>query len=277
MDFEKISQWYDRQDVKFEITKQLYNREFALLVPSWCDSEIKKRSTRMLKCHNTQGFDFILKALDFKKKQTPYNFYYSLAKYYGGIPNQTLNFIERKKSQANEEWKDLHEYHMKQFDLLIDIDSGSHEDIDFAYLSTQNIITLLDDCNTPYILRFSGKGFHIIIPSMYMPKKSRNTFDDDSIYMLHSRIARKLHDTFSEMIDLSIYDSRRLCKLSYSLANYKENTYVCYPFNTKQEFNDFKLNDYNLNNFDKPIIMRGHFIFNQTGMTDELIKRLGVM
>jgi len=277
MEFEILSNWYRRADVKFELIKQLYKREFALLVPSWIkDADIKKRSTRMLKVHNVGHLDFVLKALEFHEKKTPYNFYYSLAQYYDGIPNQDLNFTRRKENGINEDWKYRHETEMKGFDFLLDIDAGGHEDILFAYESAKLIKQFYDNNDCPYILRFSGKGFHFVIPYHYLPQFSLEGFQDKTQYMYYSMIAKRLYEKFSELIDLSIYDSRRVCKLSYSIANYEDNSYVAYPFGTNKEFEDFRLRDFEVSNFDKPIYRRGEHVFNMSMSPQKMLKKLEV-
>ena len=75
------------------------------------------------------------------------------------------------------------------------------------------------------------------------------------------------------MIDLKIYDSRRLQKVVYSLANYKRNTFVSWAFKSKMEFDNFRLDDYNLKNFNNESIRgRGIKLFNPTGNVSMLLK-----
>lgn len=272
-DFEQVYLWYNRIDVRYEIIKQLFKREFALLIPSWNKEEkYSKSSTRNLKCHSVQHFDFILRAMGYKYHQQPYNFYKSMAIYKDGIPNQTMNMEKRDNNQWNKE----HYNHIVGYDLLIDIDLDSHENIQWAWASANNIKTLFDSCKTPYTLRFSGRGFHFEIPYPYLPHKSFNPKDDDNIYKFCHKVATRLKQRYSDLIDTGIYDSRRLCKLNYTLAIYEKEIYVCYPFNMSWDFDSFSLEDFRLNGFIKPVVKRGQQVFNEFGSIDKLMRRLKI-
>lgn len=276
--FKTITEWYNTASVKFEIIKFLRNREMALLVPSWIkDKETRIRCIRMLKCHSVQHYDYILnKGLRIFEKQTPYNFYYSLAKYKDGIPNQTFNLWEKKKNNLS--WNEIHFNRMVAYDFLIDIDAGSHEDIYFAFDSTKLIKAYFDMLNVPYELRFSGMGFHFIIPYLYLPYHSMIPKADSNLYWFLCLIAKKLKAKFSEMIDVNIYDSRRVCKIPYSLGIYENGLYVCYPFATSDEFEKFRLRDYVPSNFDVDIIRgKNRKVFNDCGSIYSLCKDLGVL
>lgn len=270
---DKILDWYYSKSVKFEIVKQLYRRELALLIPSWCKNpKLRKTSTRMLKVHNANHYDFCLQALEYKQRRQPYNFYYSLATYFNGIPDQDLNF----KRRDNTYWKTHHTEHMKSFDFLLDLDVSTHLDIDIAFQSARVITEFLNLHKCPYSLRFSGKGFHIVIYDFFFPAYPYEILTKPNIYMFYSMIAKKLYKRFSELIDLSIYDSRRVCKLPYSLALFPEKQYVCWCFKNYQEFLDFKLKDYDLDNFNKEIYKRGLFIINKAGGVDSFLNAIGL-
>jgi len=274
-DYNLIKQWYSLASVKFELIKFLYNREFALLVPKFItDIDIKKRSVRTLKCHSVQHLDFNLNATQMFLKNTPYNFYYSLAKYINGIPNQTLNFAERDNSN----WIKNHYKFIESYDYLIDIDAGSFDDLYFAYYSTKNIKKMFDDLNVPYELRFSGMGFHFIIPYKYLPQNlSFNPAENNNLYKFLFNLSTKISMDKSEMVDLNIYDSRRICKIPYSLALYENDCFICTPFINNEQFdkfgNNIHKNLYKLrcNNYLYNIQNRGTYLFNQTG---NLIKLL---
>jgi len=258
-----IKKYYRRTDVRFEIVKQLYRREFAVLKPSYMDQS--KKNMRMLRCHNLNHFDYIMQYLKFFSTDNFYNFYKSLATYYNGIPIQKLNYTER----GNGDWKQTHFKEMGSYDLMIDIDAGDHNDIQHAQYSAQIITEFYNKLNVPYYLIFSGKGFHIITPGNYF-NKSKNIIESDNIYFLYSAIARYLYNNFSELVDTGIYDPRRLCKLAYSLAIYDDSVYVAYPLNYYVELDDFRLKEYNLNGFDKPVTKRGMMLFNEKGNVKQL-------
>ena len=268
-DLERYYSWYNRLDVKFEIVKQLYKREFALLVPKY-DNENKKANVRMLKCHNVNGYEAIIGGLHLFNKEFKYNFYQSLAFYKDGIPHQSLNLSMRD----NTAWLKNHDQHMEGYDFLIDIDAGDHIDTNWAYESTMRIKEELDFYRTPYRLHFSGKGFHIIIPYQYFPKVSLLSKDDKNIYVYYSKIAQYFWEKYSELIDRSIYHPRRLCKLPYSIASYDSDDYICWAFRDNEEFLNFKLSNYRLNNFRKNIRNRGLFVFNSGSTNKDLLKEV---
>jgi hypothetical protein len=207
------------------------------------------------------------------EKQIPFNFYYSLARYSNGIPNQTFNLSLRDNSG----WVSSHYKEMIEYDFLIDVDSGDHSDIEYAWDSTKDIINYFDLLQVPYELRFSGMGFHIIVPYVYFPKYSFNPKDNDNIYTLYSRIAKMLKERFSEMLDTTIYDSRRVCKLPFSLSIYEDGVYVCTPFLSRLDFDNFNLFNYRVDTVpceDITISKENRKIFNPEGHIKHLLSDL---
>lgn len=289
MDIEKTAEllrnWYKRSDVKFQLIKYTFNREFALLVPSFIgdikdvnsfgELLYKKYSIRMLKCHNVQHLDYILdRGIRMFEKKIPFNFYYSLARYNNGIPNQTFNLALR----YNEEWAKMHFKEMIAYDFLIDVDSGTHEDIDFAHDTTKKIIDYLNELNVPYELRFSGMGFHIVIPYIYFKGDLSFNPQEENIYQLYSRIAKMLKSKFSDMLDTGIYDSRRVCKIPYSLALYEDNIYMCSPINYREVFDNFFLCDYEINESnisEREVSREDRKVYNLQGNINSLLSELG--
>ena len=271
LSYNLIYKWYSLASVKFEMIKHLYNREFALLIPRFVsDPDIRKRSVRTLKAHNVQGLDFNLKATNMFKKETPYCFYYSMAKYNNGLPNQILNFVTRD----NTEWTKTHYKSMISYDYLIDIDAPDFNDMQFAYESALNIKELFDKLNVPYELRFSGLGFHFIIPYKYLPQDLiLNPREENNLYQFLSNLTKLIFKECSEMVDKNIYDSRRLCKIPYSLALYKNDAFVCSPILNNAEFDNFELEKYNINNYPFMIEKRGTHLFNKEGSLSLLLLR----
>ena len=261
--YKMIYQWYNLASVKFEMIKHLYNREFALFVPKFIDNqEVQKRSVRTLKVHSVQHLDFNLKATKMFIKETPYCFYYSMAKYKNGLPNQTLNFTERD----NTDWTENCYKEIESYDYLIDIDAPDFSDMQFAYESAYNVKELFDKLNVPYELRFSGLGFHFIIPYKYLPQDlTLNPHKEDNLYKFLSKLTKLIFKECSEMLDTNIYDSRRVCKLPYSLALYYHDAFVCSPFLNDIEFINFKLCNYRPDKYPFIIERRGTKIFNEQG------------
>lgn len=225
--------WYFIPKIKFNIIKYTKNRETMLL------SHDRKKFLRMLKIHSVQHIDFHLKALNWYKQK--WNIYYSMAQYKNGIPNQKFNLAARDNSQ----WKKDHWKQMVSYDFLIDIDATTHDEIIDAKLSALNIIRRLEKHKILYDVRFSGMGFHIVVPYDHF-KSDNYSFDpkhERSIYSYYSLMARKLNIEISEMVDYKINDSRRVCKVPYSLAIYENIIYVCCPLTIKM-LKEFKLENY---------------------------------
>ena len=231
-------QWYRIPQVKFQIRNYTYRRETMFIKPK--HSMKPGMTTRMIKIHNVQHLDIWLKSMHITSNERDYNLYYSLAHYEDGIPNGSLKLGDRDFGNWTEEhWKS-----MDGFDFLLDIDAGNHNEIDFAYYSAIEVKKIFDKLEVPYHLRFSGMGFHFVIPYVYFSDKSLalsfNPEAENNIYDFYRDIALKFYDGNSEMVDTGIYDSRRVVKIPYSLALYPGRTYVCYPFKAF-EFETFDL------------------------------------
>lgn len=271
--YKEINRWYKRRDVKFELVKQLFNREFAMLTPYWNkEKDIKKRNIRMMKCHSVQHFDFLMKCKNFYLDKVPYNMYKSVAKYLNGIPNQTMNL----KIRNNSDWKANHWKKISGYDFVIDIDVRTHSEFKYALMTAKDLWYLFNETNTPFGCTFSGKGFHFTIPHWFFTLRSFNPKSDNSIYVLYSDIAHALQNQFSELIDVGIYDSRRLIKLAYSLSIYENQIYVAYPINMEWDIQNFKLEYYELERFDKPVVKRGQYLHNRHGNMNKLLMKLGL-
>ena len=269
-----IRMYYKDYNVMYRLIRSLQNREFALLVPSWRDPMEFKRNTRSLKAHNFQSMKFLFDYYKITRGQRIYNLYYSLAEYKDGIPKFTLTDRDTKDWVINQ-WKE-----MVKFDFVLDIDAGDYEDMKYTTVSMQEIHTFLDLCRCPHEIIFSGQGFHIIIDGSQFDYlgKNFNPYDKkNSIFSFHRELAVKFYDRFCEMIDLNIYDSRRLLKIPYSLAVYKDSVQICRPLLSNDAVYDF---DYDPTiKYVTPGSQSGRFIFNG-GMEyniKDMLKKLKVM
>ena len=270
-------QWYRIPQVKFNIRTYTYRRETMFIKPKF--SMKPGMTTRMIKIHNVQHLDLWLRQLRVSNNERDYNLYYSLAHYKNGIPNGSLNLAERTFGN----WIDVHWKEMDAFDFLLDIDAGNHKEIDFAHYSAKQIKTLFDKLEVPYHLRFSGMGFHFVIPYRFFPVKCEglselhcfNPDSDYSIYNIFMKIAMELHKDYSEMIDTGIYDSRRVAKIPYSLALYPGRTYVCYPFKAF-EFETFDLEYMRPRHFINKIVNEPEPLFNPNGNIFKLLNQFKI-
>jgi len=276
INFKDVIEWYKNIAVQFEMIKSTKFRETGMLVPSYQTKEFKHYNIRMLKCHSVQHLSFLIRSLKMFEKEKNYNFYYTLAEYDGGIPNQSMDLYQRDNSS----WNQDHHKYMTSFDFMLDIDAGSFDDMQWAYHSANTLRIALNRFNVPYELRFSGKGFHFIIPYRYFSKLGKNFIphDDNSIYKLYGKLAQYMYETYSEMIDTKIYDARRLCKVPYSLSLYENDIFVCHPFHSEDEFLKFEMDDYRPDKYNVGLIRgRGLYLFNADGDADKLLRFLEII
>jgi hypothetical protein len=253
---DEIMLWYKIPPAKFNLIKYTFNREMAVLVPSWIlrkYPDMRRYNVRMLKCHSVQHLDFILERyVKMFQHRKLYNFYYTLAKYRDGIPNQPSGLDQRSEDNRTF-WKTEHFKQMSGYDFLLDIDAGATEDIRHAFDTAKDVMSFFEHNSYPFEIRFSGRGFHFIVPSKFFNMTDKfmlfNPEDDDNIYKRYYALAKFLNERYSELIDINIYDSRRLCKIPFSLAVYEDDTFVCYPFRKKEDFLKFDIDDFRIDNF----------------------------
>jgi len=270
---------YNNPATKFEIIKFTFNREVAILSPSWVtNKDHQRRSTRNFRCHNANHVDVILQNIvKAFKDPFPFNMYYSIAKYQDGLPKFSPNLQLRDTSQWNKE----HYLHMTSYDFFIDIDAPDHSNVIHAHDDAIRISAFLNTYNVPYELRFSGCGFHIIIPHEYFETlhKSFDPNKENNIYTFYKQLAIWFSDQFTEFIDLNVYDSRRLCKLPYTIVQYENLNVMCLPFTSNEAFLNFKILDAYIENI--PYIRgRGTRVFNNDPSKwdcKKLLKYTGVM
>ena len=238
-DIENYHRWYFNADIKFRIIKYTKNRETVLMKKTTDISQLKFTTFRMRKIHSVQHLDAHLREYNWQDYKL--NMYYSLAKYKNGIPN--ASFKPNEVDYTN--WNENNHKEMVEFDFLIDVDSPDHESIGFAQESAINISEHLTRDKTPHEIRFSGCGFHIIVPYSHFKDKgySFTVGHPNSIYKRYKELATELYIKYSELIDLGIYEHRRITKIPYSIAIYGTELYVCMPI-TIEKLNNFNLSDY---------------------------------
>lgn len=278
-----IKQWYTLPSVKFEIISFLKNRETSFLISQIFQSpEIRIFSRRMMKIHSVQHLDFYIDYTRFFKEKIPYNIYYSLAKYKFGIPNKVFNSDAMKK--IREDWIQNHHKEMVSYDFLLDIDCGHVDDFKYAKKTMLLVFDEFNKSKIPFELRFSGRGYHFIIPYEYFTKCSGSTtlFSPekfDSIYKLHARMGLYFRDNFSEMIDTGIYDSRRLIKCPYTLGIYEDGLYCCSPIFSLEDAKRLNLSDFKVENlfFKLDNKKRGTKLFNPDGNIINYLKEKHIL
>lgn len=232
--------WYFNDAVKFSLIRFTQNRQFFLGVPKYFKDG--QKLSKWYKCNNVQSLNYVFEEENIK--QNKFNCFVSLAKYkdvpkryYGNGEWKHGNLTIPNWNSQEDNWK-----YVEEFDFFIDIDAPSHEEMDFAYYSAREICNFFDRVPVKYTVRFSGKGFHILIPDgCFSFEKSYDPSNEKSIYKVYSKLAKFLYERFSELIDLKIYVSRCKIKLPCSISLYEDNKeYVCVPLTT-EEFDNFKL------------------------------------
>ena len=280
--------WYKNQSVRFEIVKSLYRREFTLF-----SKHTPKSNIRHLKAHSVKNFDFVMwKLLHIDTKKTLFSLYYSLAQYQNGVPNAPATLSEWRSSEKWKNtkilWQREHYIRMISYDFALDIDAGDHTELPYAKDSAIAIMGYFDELNVPYEVRFSGKGFHFIIPykffldiDFFSFNPNYDNYEKGTIYKLYQQIAVYLYNKFSEMVDYDIYDSRRVLKIPYSLALYPtdENCYICFPFHTRAGLRGFELEQCILCEDNSAVHLdmikkRGLHLFNPDGNVEKLLEDL---
>ena len=120
-------------------------------------------------------------------------------------------------------------------------------------------------------MRFSGCGFHIIIPSKALPQLSKEPFTDGSQIENYLGLLRFLRERFSDMVDDGIADLRRVTKTPYSLAVYKDGMRVCFPFRSDGHFRGFDIGMSGLSAW-KDLIRPEEYVFNNGGDSQGLMR-----
>jgi hypothetical protein len=213
-------EYYNNQEVLFEMVKLMRGKEVCFLSEDLTFRNIKAHNIIFLKS-NFHAFDFY---------KWRYNIYISCADY-NNAPAFSYNPVERKKAYADFTLN-INNY-LAGYDYFIDLEKG-----EASYREAGLIKQFFDYCQVPYKVRCSGSGFHFIIPSIYFTDyftkkgiardKRKETFKEMS-----SQLKKILHLT---LIDMSVYDLRRVYKVPYSLDHKTGN--VILPL-TSKEFDNF--------------------------------------
>ncbi len=199
-----VKQWYANKNVLFAITKLFKNKE-GIFNPLE-----SKGMIRWLRIHHSKILETQFKQFSFFKRKT--NLYYSLAKYNDlGI----FSYAQKIRKEQSREWIEKLNNHLDDevsyIDFVLDFDS---EDILESLKDVRRVKYLFDKFKICYMIQFSGKkGFHIII-------KGNNTIDRTPSYqyLFYKLLAENLAEKLElKTLDLSIFDPRRIIKMTYSI------------------------------------------------------------
>lgn len=261
---------YGNFKLQYSFLPYLTKRELVLL-----PAKNKNRAVpiRNLRVNNTQNFQFILDRLSAFQNGRDYNIYYSMATFKEGIPYQDLTNLS-SDARDNKKWNDDAHRHIVAYDMPLDIDAGSHEELDFAFDSMHNILKILNRAGTPFYLKFSGMGFHFVIPYRAFPATLHfDPFKEGNIYDIMRDISVRLHEEFSEMIDTNIYDCRRILKIPNSLSIYEDGDYICAPLDILR---GFSLDYFRMGKSYKSLSLGADTLHNPLGNIYNLCFQLGI-
>lgn len=220
---DQLQRYYTSPQILSRMAKYLKNRETVLIyskaTTTHTPNSILKRGFTI---RTTNELRMLIE--HYRVVQNKVNIYYSLGSY-----NPLF------QSHAKEPYS---HHCMTGYDLCIDIDQKYEASEQAVLVSAQLVQKVLKAKGYPFELRFTGRGFHFIVPySVFGADISLNPDHPSNIYKWYKALAQELYDTCSELIDLNIYDSRRVVKLPYSLAFYPEGTFICTPINSLDKFN----------------------------------------
>jgi hypothetical protein len=197
-------QWYSMKFVLIEMVKCLQDRELAFI-----EKNMQKPTYRYNIAHHHSHLIALMEHFGILEKSEQYNLYHSLA-LLKDIP--LMSFAPGLRIKQQEALKDSFSEHCVGWDWGIDIDSekGTLED---AYDSLKGLKRELDKRKVPYHVKFSGaRGFHVVIPSEYLPK----TEDYTERVKVCGTITDNLKAAYNYCFDTRVYDIKRLWKLPYS-------------------------------------------------------------
>jgi hypothetical protein len=262
--------WYENLAVKYEIFNSMKKKELAILTPKHKGQNVCRR---YMFPRNVQQLSFFIDKYLLREPEK-FNLYSSVAEYID-TPYISDDLILRSPQIAD--WIEVHHKDINKYYLFIDIDCPDFSDNNREMLrySVLNIMDFLDKHEVPYKLRFSGKGFHLFIPTKF------TDFDpmrENNIYRQCNKIAKFFYDNFTEFVDYTIYDSRRLHKALWSLAVYPDRIHVCLPITTKTEIEEFNWDYFRPEQYisilDKKLFNTKEVLFNPKGNFDNLTEAI---
>jgi len=206
---ELYEEWLSKRFVLFEMVKCIKGHELSMIARR---TEGKPRP--VIRYLFASSVDYLEKHIKrFVTGDNLMNFYISCAEL-KDIPIFSYNLFERRKTPQYKEFNDNYQNYVTAYSFFMDFDGK--EDFNKCLEETKEMKKILEEMKVPhYVLNSSFKGFHIIIPSQYMPNKKVEELLRD-INEVISNI-KEIYN-FSTM-DTSIGDLKRLRKLPYSPVN----------------------------------------------------------
>lgn len=226
-----INPYYDNDFTRKFLVNYTRYREFSMMTPKG-ETENDKIVIRCLNYYNDINFKYYYRNTGFQEGKYLFNLYTSLARYM----KPRLSWIgDINRKQKMEDFIKEHESYMIGYDFAIDIDCDSQLELPYVFESAKKVFIYFIKTRTPFRAKFSGLGVHFEIPYEFFKREGINksfiSTDDDTIYKMFYGLASYLASEISEMVDATIYDSRRMLKLYGSIAIYQDDLFLCNDLN----------------------------------------------
>jgi hypothetical protein len=228
-------EYYSHLSVYFALARECFLREAAML-PSKLSgqSQSDKFGIRCLHLHTVKHASFLLSRLHAWQGK---NIYCSCASYGAGVPKLPL----RNRKEGLADWKEHHWKSMIAYDLLLDFDAESPEDIPEAARQACEAADALSHFDRTVL--FSGMGFQVVVKKLYHPEHGFMPMQGGGAFLQAARVARGLKKRLGlSCLDEGVYDSRRVRKVPWSIASYPEYDAVCIPV-SREQLLGFRLED----------------------------------
>lgn len=212
--------WYNFRFVQFELVKCLKHRELCFLSPK---SEEIKHPVRYLLAFSVEYLLKHFQRFDFLKN--PLNIYHSVATL-ENVPVFSYNLAERRKDEKYKEFNQNYANYVVGYNIFFDFDG--HEDFAKCLEEVKEAKKILDEYKLPYyILNSSFQGFHIHIPTEYLPK-----IEISQLIKTLNKVIYNFKGVYAfATLDNSIVDIKRVCAIPYGI---KCDGSICLPLTDEQ-------------------------------------------
>lgn len=212
---EILREWYNNENVKFEIIKTMKFREFQIIRKNKGEDNDKKGGViiRWLQPFSIGNYNAIMRSFEFDKSKA--NLYRGLEMY--KIP--MMSFVLERRFDQYKLWKKERESNPSVFlggDLGFDLDHPSKK-WERAIPDVIKLKSSLDKYGVRYAFWMSGrKGFHFIIPYEDMPQEVKQ-FSQQGILDYYKDIATTLKKDIKTLDTKTIYMPTRVFKCPYTV------------------------------------------------------------
>jgi len=190
---------------------------------------------RSVRCIAVKNIHHLLSNMKrFKFFERKYNIYSSVARFDFSQMNRDFGFPPfsfqlDQRAKDRQQFNQICSDYVLSYDFVLDFDDNGN--FNATYKDVSVVKNQFDVLKIPYVLKFTGSGFHIIVPGKYLPPEWK---DKPNMCRLLAEKMSALYDLST--LDMKIYDLRRISKISYSID--VKTGLVCYPL-TDDEFDNF--------------------------------------